>query len=63
MTAIVKDRQVNGLDVAAVRRQGRARRYGTTAAHHPQLTAHWVGGKRARIDLASQLRAARLNPP
>jgi hypothetical protein len=54
---------VNGLDVAAVRRQGRARRDGTTAAHHPQLTAHWVGGKRARIDLASQSRAARLNPP
>ena len=52
MTTIVNDRQLNGIDVAARRQeQEQARRNPAMFDQHARLTAHWVGGTRARVEM------------
>jgi hypothetical protein len=56
MATSVNAVQLNGLDLLALRRrQEQAQRDSTSAARHPKLTAHWVGGTRARIDMGGQI--------
>ena len=52
MTTIVNDRQLNGIDVAAKRReQEQARRDPASFDQHARRTAYWVGGARARVEM------------
>lgn len=51
MSTSVKDLQLNGIDVAAMRQeQEHARRNPAVFDRRPRLTAHWVGGTRARVE-------------
>ena len=52
MTTLVKDLQLNGIDVAAKRQeQDQARREPARFDQKARLTAHWVGGTRARVEM------------
>ncbi len=52
MSDAVKELPLNGIDVADIRRaQEQARHDPAAVDRHPQLTAHWVGGTRARIEM------------
>jgi len=52
MINIVQDLPLNGIDVAELRQaQDKARHDPATVDDYPQLTAHWVGGSRARIEM------------
>jgi uncharacterized OsmC-like protein len=52
MTTIVNDLHLNGIDVAVMRQeQDQARREPAAFDYHPRLTAHWVGGTRARVEM------------
>ncbi len=52
MATSVNDRQVNGIDVAAKRQeQEQARRDPAAFNQNARLTAHWVGGTRARVEM------------
>jgi uncharacterized OsmC-like protein len=52
MNASLKDRPLNGIDVAQVRQdQEAARRDLAAVDRNPRLMAHWVGGTRARIEM------------
>jgi uncharacterized OsmC-like protein len=52
MTTILKDRPLNGIDVAQVRQEQEAARRDLAAVdRNPRLMAHWVGGTRARIEM------------
>jgi uncharacterized OsmC-like protein len=52
MSIIVTDLPLNGIDVAELRQaQDKARHDPTAVDHHPQLTAYWVGGSRARVEM------------
>jgi uncharacterized OsmC-like protein len=56
MSGVVTDLSPNGIDVAALRdAQDKARRDPTTAERRPQLTAHWVGGSRTRVEAGDQI--------
>jgi uncharacterized OsmC-like protein len=52
MATIVKDLRLNGIDVAAKRQeQEQARREPAAFDQHARLTAYWVGGTRARVEM------------
>ena len=52
MATLMNDRQLNGIDVAARRQeQEQARRNPAAFDQHARLTAHWVGGTRARVEM------------
>ena len=52
MATSLNDRQLNGIDVAAKRQeQEQARRDPAAFNQNARLTAHWVGGTRARVEM------------
>ena len=52
MATLMNDRQLNGIDVAAKRQeQEQARRNPAAFDQHARLTAQWVGGTRARVEM------------
>jgi uncharacterized OsmC-like protein len=52
MTSGSADRALNGVDLRELQHgQVKARHDPATAGRHAQLTAHWVGGSRARVEM------------